>query len=615
MDTDGHRAADRASPRSPHRSKGADSRRRNEGELQRELEDLAAAPGERRDSGTGELFEPVFADGKGEEWSVEALGAGSLELLEILASQALDLKEIGETRLPAVAAGEVVGHRREREDGVPAGEGIEVADDGKCRALNYGYLCLIDGRLSVRSPVWVDPAGLRAHWLLLDERPQQLTRERVLERLAAAGVVAGIAGKEIEALVERVKRGEHACGAVAVAAGRPAENGEDAQVEILVERERIAGEEREDGSVDFREVNFATLVQTGQLVARRIPPTAGRPGRDVRGKELAAADGWEGILKPGENVEKRVEGGVELFHATVNGALREENDEIAVTRLLHIAGDVDFKTGNLDFDGEICVEGSVIQGFSVKASGDIAIAGTVEQGARVTAGRNLVVGKGVVGRKTQVEAGGQARAQFVQEATVTAGQDVVVGNYAFQAQLRAGRWVRVMQGVGEKGGSLVGGQTWAQAGIEAHIIGSASQAPTALMAGVGSEHIRNLDRLKEGVDAAYNQLRRLLSQFGLTRVDVGQIKNMIAAAVGPRRKLLANKARQLGQVVQTYQKLLATRQQLEKRIATQMQGAEIKALEKAFPGVEIQLGEHRRKLEEGVASPCFHVVDGQLVER
>ena len=33
------------------------------------------------------------------------------------------------------------------------------------------------------------------------------------------------------------------------------------------------------------------------------------------------------------------------------------------------------------------------------------------------------------------------------------------------------------------------------------------------------------------------------------------------------------------------------------------------------PGVEIRLGEHRRKLEEEVASPCFRIVDGHLVDR
>ena len=136
-----------------------------------------------------------------------------------------------------------------------------------------------------------------------------------------------------------------------------------------------------------------------------------------------------------------------------------------------------------------------------------------------------------------------------------------------------------------------------------------------MMAGVNPQHVRKLDRLKEGVDAAYNQLRRLLAHFGLVRVDVGQIRNRIAAATRSRQKLLATKARELGQAVQIYQKLLTTHQELQKRIATQMQGAEIKALEKAFPGVEIRLGEHRRKLEGEVLSPRFRVVEGHLVER
>ena len=63
-----------------------------------------------------------------------------------------------------------------------------------------------------------------------------------------------------------------------VAEGHPPQDGEDAQVEILVDLERRGGQEREDGSIDFREVNFTPNVSAGQLVARRTSPIPGAPG-------------------------------------------------------------------------------------------------------------------------------------------------------------------------------------------------------------------------------------------------------------------------------------------------------------------------------------------------
>ena len=462
VDTDRHRAVGRASPGGPSGTKAVNGEKQSEGDLQQEMEALTTVSGEERGSAGEELFEVVFPGGKGEGPSLNELRTASVRLRETLASEALDVEQIQRLRLPAVAAGEVVGRRREPGDKdaaqVSAGEGIEVSAGGECRALRCGYLALIDDRLSVLSSVWVDPTRMQAHWLLLDEGSQPLTREMVLLRLADEGVVEGIEGKAIEEMVARVKRGAHDCGAVPVAAGTFPENGEDAQVEILVDTSRSVGKEREDGSIDFRKVNFATTVQAGQLVARRIPPTSGIPGRDVRRGALETVDGQNHLLKPGKNVEVRCEDGVEQFFSTIAGAFRENGDEIAVTRLLHIQGGVDFKTGNLDFDGEIYVEGSVIQGFSAKATGDITITDTVESGATVTAGGNLTVGRGIVGRKSRVAAEGNVRTQFIQEATVAAGRDILVGSYAYQARLRAGRRVIISRERAREGAAWGGGR-------------------------------------------------------------------------------------------------------------------------------------------------------------
>jgi uncharacterized protein (DUF342 family) len=135
------------------------------------------------------------------------------------------------------------------------------------------------------------------------------------------------------------------------------------------------------------------------------------------------------------------------------------------------------------------------------------------------------------------------------------------------------------------------------------------------MAGADAQTVQQLDRLGEVAAFTHNKLRQVLEQLGLSRVDVQQVKNLIAAAMGPRRKLLVAKARNLGQLVQTYQKLAAARQELEQRIAVQLQGTEIRIHDRAYPGVEIRLGEHRRVLEREVAAPRFRIVAGQLVEQ
>ena len=234
-------------------------------------------------------------------------------------------------------------------------------------------------------------------------------------------------------------------------------------------------------------MNFAPNVKAGQLVARRTPPTPGAAGKDVKGKPLPANEGQDRSLQAGDNVGAEMEGKMEQFYATSDGALRSSNDELFVVERLTIKGDVSFNTGNLDFEGEIYVDGSVVQGFSVKAGGAITIADTVESGATVASQEDITVGKGIVGRRTKIVAGGNVRAQFVQEATVRTGKDIVLGNYAYHAHLRAGGRIAVFRGIGTRGGSIMGGQSWARQGMETHIAGTRTGTPTTLTAGLDPE--------------------------------------------------------------------------------------------------------------------------------
>jgi len=177
----------------------------------------------------------------------------------------------------------------------------------------------------------------------------------------------------------------------------------------------------------------------------------------VRGEDIPSRDGETVEIRAGTNVRMEEADGIRTYFAEAEGALKYVPGEVAVVDTLIIEGEVGFDTGNLQFNGEIVVKGSVGQGFTVKAGGDVTVFGSVDAGAVIASGGNVSVGYGVLGRKTKVVAVGNVRAQFVQEARVRAGHDVRVANYAHQGLLRAGNRVVVLRGEGTRGGSLVGG--------------------------------------------------------------------------------------------------------------------------------------------------------------
>ena len=110
------------------------------------------------------------------------------------------------------------------------------------------------------------------------------------------------------------------------------------------------------------------------------------------------------------------------------------------------------------------------------------------------------------------------------------------------------------------------------------------------------------------------QIDRHLSRFKLEVVDVPQIQKMIGASTGPQRKLLARAAKQLGELLQMNQRLLDERGEIESKMTSLLSNAKIKIAEKVYPGVEVRLGDHKRRLKEAAEALLFYVEGEELRE-
>ena len=64
--------------------------------------------------------------------------------------------------------------------------------------------------------------------------------------------------------------------------------------------------------------------------------------------------------------------------AARSGHLEFANNAFHVRPVLEIKGDVDYGTGNIDFNGDVHIFGDVREGFDVRATGTIIINGLVE---------------------------------------------------------------------------------------------------------------------------------------------------------------------------------------------------------------------------------------------
>ncbi len=310
------------------------------------------------------------------------------------------------------------------------------------------------------------------------------------EVLDAAGVLQGRDEAAIEAAAALMAPGPAAERAeiLVVACGIAAVPGDDARFVFHVQGGRQSGELLEDGSIDFHRQMITSVTEPGDLLAEKIPATAGEDGVDVRGRSITAAAGADASLQHGPNVSVSADG--LQYVAACTGVVFRDETSIDVLDLVTVDGDVDYSTGDLTFDRSgVHVGGTVRSSFAVEASDTIVVDGAVED-AVVRSGGDVIVARGILqGRYGSVRADGRIEAAFANEAQLLAGKEIVVRDSVFRSYLAAREQIRVADGKGV----IVGGTAVAGRRIEVRVAGSPSGVRTLLQVGVDYERMQELE--------------------------------------------------------------------------------------------------------------------------
>lgn len=257
----------------------------------------------------------------------------------------------------------------------------------------------------------------------------------IVAMLRQAGVRSGIRESNIAAALAMVKAEERPHLDQAVARGRLPVNGENARLRLEIITSAQSGEELGDGQMDYRERHLFTEVERGQLLATKIPATAGLAGVNVYGNAVPQQPGKDLVLKTGEDVVFDPASGE--VRAAVAGVLSAVTDTLVkVSAKLTISGDVDYQTGNVRCRDAVEISGSIRPGFVVKAGGNTVIGGTVE-GAAVECGGNILVRGTITGEEALVQADGDVEVPVIAHGSVSAGGEVRISREAYYAKVRS----------------------------------------------------------------------------------------------------------------------------------------------------------------------------------
>lgn len=488
---------------------------------------------------------------------------------------------------------------------ITAGSNVAALDDGVtfvvAENILAGYADYSNGQLCVNDSLVVSEDQLNVY---LSVHPpsasgRMLTLELVEKCLADRGIIQGIDGSTIEQALTEVVAKNKPVHDVVIAEGSVAQQGEDAQIELKFQTEKMAGTiDEHSGNINFKERQSIQSTKAGTLLAVKIPPTTGLDGVDVFGNIISATPGSEKDLKPAGNVIVSDDG--LNFTAEIDGIvfITPEN-KIWVSKQYEVPGDVDYSIGNLSMQGSLEIRGWIHSGFEVRASDEIKIGGGVED-AIVEAGADIYINGGIIGSiEGRVYAGGNITARFLESARVHADGDIFVHDDILRSTVSADGSIMVTKGKGR----IRGGSVKAFKGVEVNEIGSDAGVKTSVSVGTDSKtrkllaeakkQLQDFKRKKAKTDKI---LARFVKKYK-SKTLPGELTRRLEKLVKFRRE-----------VVHKETMMAKYRQKLAQEISeTEAEPVEVKVNKAVYSGTTIIISGHVYHVKEDIRGKALFV--------
>lgn len=139
--------------------------------------------------------------------------------------------------------------------------------------------------------------------------------------------------------------------------------------------------------VDYKAIGTVNAVEIGQVLAILYPGADGEEGTDITGKIVKVKNAKKIILAAGSGAEMKDECTVV---AKIEGRPSAKGNTFFVYKTYEVNGDVELKTGNVKFLGDIIIHGSVTEGMIVESGNSVLVKNNVAE-AIITANGDIVV--------------------------------------------------------------------------------------------------------------------------------------------------------------------------------------------------------------------------------
>ncbi|MFS0823586.1 DUF342 domain-containing protein [Bacillus sp. 1P02SD] len=425
--------------------------------------------------------------------------------------------------------------------------------------------------------------------VIRDSTPLQIEESDVYSLLSKHGISYGIKRDVISTMISNIN---DLFFPLLIAEGEASKKGDDGFIKLASVEQKHDIHSNE--VLNFRNVRQIPSVRAGQVVATIFPSKPGIPGRNVFGHPITAANGKPNPPVAGKNI---VETNGKLY-ATIDGQISLSDKKINVLPVFEVDGDLNLKTGNIDFVGNVTIRGNVPSDYVVKAGGDISIYGIVE-GAQLEAGGSIFISGGIVGfTKALIRAEGDIIASYLNQCQVYAGKNIETTGSILHSICFAKENVHAITG------SIIGGLISAGNHVTAKDIGNASHTKTEIQIGTTERNSEEEQRIRTEIDSTKAHLQKVLL---ILQKLAEKYKR---TSVLTEDEVLLLKRDKLTQTELTKKLELLESELLELSSKQKEVTAYIIATGNLYPNVNIQFGKYKR-----ITNQLFHHVKAQLVHK
>lgn len=226
--------------------------------------------------------------------------------------------------------------------------------------------------------------------------PERFTLKEIKEELITNGIKFGIIEENIEKSVKNSVKD------LLVAKGKNPIPGIDDTIELKFKTEDEDKKFLQDncGKIDYKSIGYVKTVKSGQVLAFINKGKDGKDGLDVKGRIKKHKVRKKISLKAGEGCEIKNN---EVISAT-EGKPYVKNCVFEVHKVHEINGDVDLKTGNIKFTGDVIVRGNVKEGMKIDAGNNLFVQKNVER-ATLTSKSNMEINGNII--NSHINSGGE----------------------------------------------------------------------------------------------------------------------------------------------------------------------------------------------------------------